>query len=176
MKEKEMYYLFKDILINEPKIVADCTKQIYNMELDIDKAFAEKDYFKALMMASNMIEAFLRRFYHYYSTLEKGSALLMEEVDKNNKIPLSYIMDWANGKEVGWKVKFKPFPPKEKIITDKEFELLKHLKNIRNDIAHVYYLNFNENINSEYAKEVIDFVRPTLSKLIGKFVALRKNN
>lgn len=164
-----MFHVFKDVFIEEPEIMVMNPKQIYDMESEIEKVFKMREYFRALMMTSNMIEAFLRRFYHYHSTIEKGSSLLVEEAHKNDKIPLSYIMCWANGKEIKMKIKYKPSPPKDKIITDEEFKMLIHLKNIRNDIAHVYYLNFDENINPEYAKKIIDSTLPILSKLIEKF-------
>jgi hypothetical protein len=174
-KQKEMYYLLHDLLVNEPKIVSKVTRKNYNMELEIENCFLRGERFKSIIMASNMIEAFLRRIYHRYSTLKKGGPLLIQEADENNKINFVNILKWANGTKIKGK-KYTPLPPRENIVKDNEFKKLITLKNIRNDFAHIYYLNFDENIDKEYAEEILRLVQPILTNLITHYKHLVDSN
>ena len=133
-------------------------KKEYDMELEVLRLTQRKEYFKALMMISNMIEGFLRRFYNEKDRIKKDK-LLVNDVIKNNKKPLSQIANWAN---------------KEKIIENEDLIKIFDLIDVRNDIAHNYYLNFDENINKEYADIVINSNLPILSKLIKSYIEFTK--
>lgn len=166
------YRIYADCLMNT-KIMVHKPKPHYNMELDIENAFHKKEYFKSLMMCSNMVEAFLRRYYVLSFRVKNGGKLLTDDVDAINRIPLSHIIDWSNCKKIKIKGKYVlPFP-KRKIVNDKQYKKLIVLKEVRNDIAHSYYLNYDENINHLYAEKIIKSILPILSSLIKKYVSFR---
>ena len=58
--------------------------------------------------------------------------------------------------------------PKKKILTNKQYNLFGKLKDIRNDIAHTYYLSYDENINPVYAEKILKSSTHILNSLIKK--------
>lgn len=169
------YQIYRDCLM-KTKIMISKPKPHYNMELDIENTFHKKEYLKSLMMSSNMIEAFLRRFYVLSFRIKNGGKLLTDDVDAINRIPLSSIVEWANCSKMKIKGKYVLQFPKRKIINNKQYSKLIKLKEVRNDIAHNYYLNYDENINPVYAETLIKSILPVLSSLIKKYMVFRKNS
>ena len=48
------------------------------------------------------------------------------------------------------------------------------LKAVRNDIAHTYYLSYDENINPVYAEKIIKSSSPIVNSLIKKYKSFQK--
>ncbi len=173
MGEKK-YQLYNDCLM-KTKIMIKKPKPHYNMGLDIESTFKKKEYFKSLMMASSMIESFLRRFYVLSFRIKNQGNLLTNDVDEINRIPLSSIMKWANCQETNIKKKYNLSLPKKKILNNKQYGALEKLKEVRNDIAHTYYLSYDENINPIYAEKIIKSSIPIVNSLIKKYKFFQKN-
>ena len=174
MKVKK-YRVYADCLM-KTKIMRVEPRPHYNMELDILVVLGRREYFKALMMTSNMIESFLRRFYVQSFRTKSGGKLLARDVDDINRINLSSIIDWANCKNMKVKEVYALPYPKKKIVNNKQYNVLILLRNVRNDIAHNYYLNYDENIEPAYAEKVIHSAIPVLSNLIKKYVSFRNSS
>ena len=158
------------------KIMIDKPKAHYNMELDIQTMFYRKEYFKSIMITTNMIEAFLRRFYRLYFRMKNNRKMLTNDVDSMNAIPLSSIINWANCIKMKRKGKYFLQIPKKKILNNKQYIIVNRLKDVRNDIAHNYYLNYDENINVGYAEKIVRSATPILSSLIKKYIIFEKNS
>ena len=168
------YRIYSDCLM-KTKIMIDKPKAHYNMGLDIELVFKKKEYFQSLMMASSMIESFLRRFYVLSFRIKNNGKLLTNDVDEINRIPLSSIMKWANCQKINVKKKYLLSIPKKKILNNKQYYLFDRLKDVRNDIAHTYYLSYNENINPIYAEKIIKPSISILNSLIKKYNAFKIN-
>jgi len=114
----------------------------------------KKDYVKALLLASNIIESQLRFFYNKDYEDKKGN-ITAKAVDKNNKIHLSKIINWAKDK---------------KIISTTERKELHKIREIRNDISHTYWLNFNQNLNFTECKTRISKILPIINSLHNRII------
>ena len=169
------YRIYADCLM-KTKIMVDKPKPYYNMGLDIELIFKKKEYFKSLMMASNMIESFLRRFYVLSFRIKNKGKILAKDVDEINRISLSSIMKWANCQKIKWKKKYTLSIPKKKILNNKQYNILNRLREVRNDMAHNYYLNYDKNINPIYAEKIIKSSIPILNSLIKKYKSFQKNS
>ncbi len=174
MSRLKKYRVYADCLM-KTKIMINSPKPHYNMELDIESAFHRKEYFKSLMMASNMIESFLRRFYILSFRIKNNGKLLTNDVDVINGIPLFSIMKWANCQRIKCKKAYILPVPKKKILNNKQYNILIKLKDVRNDIAHNYYLNYDENINPTYTEKILKPISHVLHSLIKKYVKFRDN-
>jgi dihydroxyacetone kinase-like predicted kinase len=144
--------------------------------LDVELTFKKKEYFKSLMMASSMIESFLRRFYVYSFRIKNNGKLLTNHVDEINRISLYSIMKWANSQKINIKKEYSLPIPKKKILNNKQYGSLEKLKDIRNDIAHTYYLSYDENINYIYAEKILRSSVSILNDLIKKYNKLVKTS
>jgi len=173
-KRIKKYRIYADCLM-KTKIMIDKPKPHYNMGLDIELTFKKKEYFKSLMMTSSMIESFLRRFYVLSFRIKKEGKLLTNDVDAINRIPLSSIINWANRKRIRRKGKYTLSIPEKKILNNKQYDILNKLKDVRNDIAHTYYLSYDENINPIYAEKIIKSSISILNSLIKKYTKFRDN-
>jgi len=160
-KRIKKYMVYNDCLM-KTKIMINKPKPHYNMGLDIELVFKKKEYFKSLMMTSSMIESFLRRFYVLSFRIKNEGRLLTDDVDEINRISLSSIMKWTNCQKIKVKKEYTLPIPKKKILNNKQYDLLDRLKEVRNDIAHTYYLSYDENINPAYAEKII---KPSISIL-----------
>lgn len=169
------YKIYKDCLM-KTKIMVDKPKTHYNMELDIQSSFEKKEYCRSILLATNMIEAFLRRFYRLHFRIKNNGKMLTQDADNINKISLSSIVDWANCIKIKRKGKYILPVPKKKILNNKQYVLVNRLRDIRNDIAHNYYLNYDENINVRYAEKIVRSATPILSSLIKKYMKFRDNS
>jgi len=174
-KRINKYRIYNDCLM-KTKIMIDKPKPHYNMWLDVELSFKKKEYFKSLMMASSMIESFLRRFYVLSFRIKNNGKLLTNDVDEINRIPLSPIMKWANCQKIKIKKGYNLPIPKKKILNNKQYDLFGKLKDIRNDIAHTYYLSYDENINPIYAKKILKSSTPILHSLIEKYAKFQNNS
>lgn len=151
------------------KIMHNNPKKNYNMGLDIEITFKKGEYFKALMMTCNTIESFLRRFYTSSYRIQNKGKLLTDDVDTINRLSLGLVTDWANCKILSKKGAYILPPPKKKILNNKQYKIFSKLRQVRNDIAHTYYLNYDENINPEYAEKVIRNTIPVINGIIKKY-------
>ena len=174
MSEKK-YQIYSDCLM-KTKIMVKTPKPHYNMGLDIELVFKKKEYFKSLMMASSMIESFLRRFYVLSFRIKNNGKLLTNDVDEINRISLSSIMKWANCQKIKVKKRYALPSPKKRILNNNQYDLLSRLKDVRNDIAHTYYLSYDENINPVYAEKIIKSSIPIVNSLIKKYKSFQKNS
>ncbi len=172
---KKKYQIYNDCLM-KTKIMVKKPKPHYDMGLDIELVLRKKEYFKSLMMTSSMIESFLRRFYVLSFRIKNEGRLLTDDVDEINKISLSLIMKWANCQKIEIKKKYVLPIPKKKILNNKQYGIFDKLKEVRNDIAHTYYLNYDENINPIYAEKIIKSSIPILNSLIKKYTKFRDNS
>lgn len=175
VKRIKKYRIYNDCLM-KTKIMINKPKRHYNMGLDIELVFKKKEYFKSLMMASGMIESFLRRFYVLSFRIKNNGKLLTYEVDEINRIPLSSIMKWANCQKTRIKKRYILPIPKKKILNNKQYEALDKLREVRNDMAHTYYLSYDDNINPIYAEKIIRPSISILNSLIKKYTKFRKDN
>ena len=114
VKRIKKYRIYNDCLM-KTKIMINKPKRHYNMGLDIELVFKKKEYFKSLMMASSMIESFLRRFYVLSFRIKNKGRLLVDDVDEINRISLSSIMKWANCQKTNIK-KIQSFNSKKENI------------------------------------------------------------
>jgi hypothetical protein len=116
---------------------------------DVRQAFNESDYVKSLLLAANHTESQMRLFYNRYQEQKKGK-ITPKDLIKYNNFKLKHLINWCKSR---------------KIISPKERKILHELREIRNDIAHNYQLNFNHNIDTKVCKRVIDTILPVINGL-----------
>ncbi|MDD5178225.1 MAG: hypothetical protein PHT54_03010 [Candidatus Nanoarchaeia archaeon] len=122
----------------------------YTPTVDIINAVDKKDWFRALWYSFAQLEFYLRRHVLWYVT-------------NYSKAPEAEIFDEIMNKTEFWKIIEKA--EKIKLITKDEQKEIDYVRNVRNDMAHSFYLVYNQNINEREARVVIEFVLKVINKL-----------
>jgi uncharacterized protein YutE (UPF0331/DUF86 family) len=127
---------------------------------DVKQAFDREDYVKALLLAANHTESQLRFFWKRAIDKAKSRKITPKDVIQCNKTPLQNVIKWCKT---------------NKLITPKESKILQELREIRNDIAHNYQLNFNHNIDPKVCRRAIYAILPVIDSLHKRIIEEMKN-
>ncbi|MDD5254114.1 MAG: hypothetical protein PHG05_03345 [Candidatus Nanoarchaeia archaeon] len=118
--------------------------------VDIINAVSKKDWFKALWYSISQVEYYLR-------------SNVLKNLTNNSKNPELKVYDEIMNKTEFWKI--IETAEKMKIIDKEEKDLLDYIRLVRNDLAHCFYLVYNQNINEKEAREVIGDILKIINKL-----------
>jgi len=123
---------------------------------DVNQAFQKKDYVKALLLAANHTESQLRFFCKREKDKAKSGKLTVKDILRCNDVSFQDVIKWCK---------------KRNFITPKESKILQELREIRNDIAHNYQLNFNQNIDPKVCRRVIYTILPVIDSLHKRIIS-----
>jgi len=170
-REKKEYKLFMNTLIKSG-IIVDRPLLNYTTMLKIENDFEEKRYFQTMMRLSCLIESILYELL-LLKLAESPKKILVEEFRKMQEIPLGTLIDWVSGKPITKnQVKIAITNWDTPIINEEEQKKLHYLREVRNDIAHISFLTYDENLKSEIIEKIIDDVRPIHHKLIDEIIKI----
>ena len=166
------YKFFMNFLM-ESEIIVDKPKIEYIHMLDIEKDFQSGKYFKALMHLSCLIESNLYQLL-LKKLPESPKNFKANQIKRMQNLSLKLLIDWASGEPIPKNKNLVCYPCKWDVppINDEEKLILNNLKEIRNDIAHVSFLTYDENLRKEIVKKIIDDVAPVHNKLIKEIIKI----
>lgn len=170
MKGKD-YKFFMNVLMKSD-IIVDNPRKSYVHMLDIERNFQSGKYFKSIMHLSCLIESNIYQL--FLKKLPKPPQNFKAiEVKKMQNLSFGLLINWIAG---------SPFPKKRislvcypadwntPLINKSEKLILHDLRERRNDIAHVPYLTYNENLKKEVIRKIINNVRPIHHKLVEEII------
>jgi len=157
-------FMISDIIVDNPR-----QSYVYMNEVEI--FFQEKQYFKALMLLSCLIQSII------YELLVKKlpkppQSFKSFEVKKIQDLPFKALIDWITGKSIPkrYNLVCYPYDWKTPLINEKEKLILTNLREIRNDMAHIPFLNYDANLRKEGIKKIIDEVYPIHDKVMEELI------
>jgi hypothetical protein len=172
-KEKD-YKFFMNVLM-ETDILVDKPRSSYVHGIDIEKSFEQGQYFKAIMHLSCLIESNLYQLFLKKLPIPPTS-LKAFQVKKMQELPFKVLINWGSGEPISKRFKLEVYPEvlKEPLLDKFEKSVLNELRKIRNEIAHIPYLNYDQNINKGLVREMITKVSPIHGKLVEELIKYQK--
>ena len=168
--------------VMKTNILADKPLRSYVPYSEIERNFSKGNYFSAIMGLSCTLESNLRQLALKKSVLLKREPRgLVWEKEEFDRIPLGILINWMAGEKIRplqmILIEYSDYPEKFEtpLIDKEERDILIKLKDIRNDIAHCYYLTYDRNLRVELIEEMIEKVRPIHHKIIEEIIRLKNN-